>query len=73
MRIGRLAAVLGLGIAGTLAGGPVVRLKATDRFPWSLVSAPLLELADFPMMRKQLLGIKARAEASGGVSLTGGR
>ncbi len=42
----------------------VVRLKATDRFPWSLVSAPLLELGDFPMMRKELLGIKARAEAA---------
>lgn len=42
----------------------VVRLKAADRFPWSLVSAPLLELGDFPMMRKQLLGIKARAERS---------
>lgn len=42
----------------------VVRLKATDRFPWSLVSAPLLELGDFPMMRKELLGIKARAEGT---------
>ena len=42
----------------------VVRLRATDRFPWSLISAPLLELGDFPMMRKHLLGIKARAERS---------
>lgn len=46
------------------AGGTrlVVRLKATDRFPWALFSAPLMEIADFPMMRCQLLGIKARAE-----------
>lgn len=51
----------------------VVRLKATDRLPWSLVSAPLLELGDFPMMRKELLGIKARAEAGDGSALTGGR
>ena len=27
--------------------------SATDRLPWSLVSAPLLELGDFPMMRKR--------------------
>lgn len=40
----------------------VVRLKAAERLPWSLLSAPLLELGDFPMMRKELLGIKARAE-----------
>lgn len=41
----------------------VTRLKAADRLPWALFSAPLMELADFPMMRKQLQGIKARAEA----------
>ena len=40
----------------------VVRLKAADGLPRALFSAPLLEMADFPMMRRQLLGIKARAE-----------
>jgi hypothetical protein len=40
----------------------VVRLKAADGLPWALFSAPLMEMADFPMMRRQLLGIKARAE-----------
>lgn len=33
-----------------------------DKFPQLLFSAPLMEIADFPMMRRQLLGIKARAE-----------
>ncbi len=51
-------------LAPTKSGGTrlVVRLKATDKFPWALFSAPLMEIADFPMMRCQLLGIKARAE-----------
>jgi hypothetical protein len=40
----------------------VVRLKAADRLPWAVFSALLMEIADFPMMRKQLLGIKRRAE-----------
>ncbi|MCU0293864.1 MAG: hypothetical protein MUF10_18085 [Thermoanaerobaculaceae bacterium] len=42
----------------------VTRLKAADRLPWALLSAPLMEVGDFPMMRRQLLGIKARAEAA---------
>jgi len=51
-------------LAPTEAGGTrlVVRLKAMDKFPQLLFSAPLMEIADFPMMRRQLLGIKARAE-----------
>ena len=39
-----------------------VRAPYTWRQPLSLVWLPLLELADFPMMRKCLLGIKRRAE-----------
>ena len=52
-----------------LSGGRarlVTRLKA--RYPWetpgyALLSLVLLELGDFPMMRRALKGIKARAEA----------
>jgi hypothetical protein len=40
-----------------------VRAPYSWRQPLSLVWVPLLELADFPMMRKCLLGIKRRAEA----------
>jgi hypothetical protein len=40
-----------------------VRAPYSWRQPISLVWLPLLELADFPMMRKCLLGIKRRAEA----------
>jgi hypothetical protein len=39
-----------------------VRAPYTWHQPLSLVWLPLLELADFPMMRKSLLGIKRRAE-----------
>jgi hypothetical protein len=39
-----------------------VRAPYSWRQPLSLVWLPLLELADFPMMRKCLLGIKRRAE-----------
>jgi hypothetical protein len=42
----------------------VVRLAESYLLPAALASAPLLEIADFPMMRKQLLGIKRRAEQS---------
>jgi hypothetical protein len=43
----------------------VVRLR--DRYDWShpavaLLSLALFELGDYPMMRKELLGIRARAE-----------
>jgi hypothetical protein len=40
-----------------------VRAPYSWRQPLSLVWLPLFELADFPMMRKCLLGIKRRAEA----------
>ena len=40
-----------------------VRARATWRHPSTVMWMPLLELADFPMMRKCLLGIKRRAEA----------
>ncbi len=39
-----------------------VRAPYSLRQPVSLVWLPLMELADFPMMRKCLLGIKRRAE-----------
>jgi hypothetical protein len=39
-----------------------VRAPYSWRQPLSLVWLPMLELADFPMMRKCLLGIKRRAE-----------
>jgi hypothetical protein len=41
-----------------------VRAPATWRRPLSMVWLPLLELADFPMMRKCMLGIKRRAEST---------
>ena len=53
-------------IAGGRATRLVTRLK--DRYPWrsapalALLSLVLFEHGDFPMMRKMLLGIKARAE-----------
>jgi hypothetical protein len=46
----------------------ITRLK--DRYPWrtnpatGLLSLILLEFGDFPMMRKLLLGVKRRAEAT---------
>lgn len=43
----------------------VTRIKESYTMPWALVTAPLMEIADFPMMRKQLLGIKRRAESEG--------
>ena len=51
----------------------VTRLKATYDFDHpaaALTSIALLEFADFPMMRHLLLGLKARAEATGAVSAT---
>jgi hypothetical protein len=33
--------------------------------PSGLFTIPLMEVADFPMMRKELIGIKRRAEAEG--------
>ena len=41
----------------------VVRLTESYALPWALFTAPLMEIADFPMMRKELLGIRRRAEA----------
>ena len=44
----------------------VTRLK--QRYPprpESLVTIPLLELGDFPMMRRMLIGLKQRCEAEG--------
>lgn len=43
----------------------VTRIRVGYRLPLGLVFGPLLEVADFPMMRKELLGIKARAERAG--------
>jgi hypothetical protein len=40
----------------------VTRLRARHRGPAALLTAALLELADFPMMRRCLLGIRTRAE-----------
>lgn len=40
-----------------------VRARSSWRHPSTVMWMPLLELADFPMMRKCLLGIKRRAEA----------
>jgi hypothetical protein len=40
----------------------VVRLQEGYALPWAVFTAPLMEIADFPMMRKQLLEIRARAE-----------
>ena len=42
----------------------VTRLRARCRGPAALPTALLLELADFPMTRRCLLGIRARAERS---------
>jgi hypothetical protein len=39
-----------------------VRARSSWRHPSTVMWMPLLELADFPMMRKCLLGIKRRAE-----------
>lgn len=39
-----------------------VRTRPSWRHPSTVIWMPLLELADFPMMRKCLLGIKRRAE-----------
>jgi hypothetical protein len=39
-----------------------VRSRATWRYPSTVMWIPLVEVADFPMMRKCLLGIKRRAE-----------
>jgi hypothetical protein len=47
-----------------------VRAPATWRQPWSVVWLPLLELADFPMMRKCMLGIKRRAESTTSAATT---
>lgn len=40
-----------------------VRSRASRSHPMSAIWLLLVELADFPMMRKCLLGIKRRAEA----------
>lgn len=40
-----------------------VRARSSWRHPSTVMWMPLLEVADFPMMRKCLLGIKRRAEA----------
>jgi hypothetical protein len=42
-----------------------VRARSSWRHPSTVMWMPLLEVADFPMMRKCLLGIKRRAEALG--------
>jgi hypothetical protein len=43
----------------------VTRLKESYAMPWGLFTIPLMEVADFPMMRKELIGIKRRAETEG--------
>ncbi|KUH70126.1 hypothetical protein AU184_14045 [Mycolicibacterium novocastrense] len=40
----------------------VTRLRVSYAYPGGLAFAPILELADFPMYRKMLLGIRERAE-----------
>jgi hypothetical protein len=51
-----------------LAGGGTrlitrLRCRYDWRSPSILLSLPLMELGDFPMMRRCLLGIRQRAEA----------
>lgn len=48
----------------------LTRLQDECRPPIGVLSWPLLELGDFPMMRRQLLNIRARAER---LSRSGGR
>jgi hypothetical protein len=40
----------------------VTRLRTSYAYPGGLPFAPILEIADFPMYRKMLLGIRERAE-----------
>lgn len=50
----------------------VTRLKQCYRpGPSLILTVPLLEFGDFPMTRKMLLGIKARAEATASASTQG--
>ena len=44
----------------------ISRIRISDNSPRGLAFAPILELGDFPMFRKMLLGIKARAESLAG-------
>jgi hypothetical protein len=44
----------------------LTRLRTSYTTPGTLAFAPILELADFPMYRRMLLGIKERAERSAG-------
>jgi hypothetical protein len=40
----------------------ITRLRTSYAYPGGLAFAPILEVADFPMYRKMLLGIRERAE-----------
>jgi hypothetical protein len=53
-------------LRATPAGGTrlVTRVRARYAGLGALLGAPLMEIGDFPMMRRCLLGIKARAECS---------
>jgi hypothetical protein len=46
-----------------------VRCKYNWPHPQAVLSMLLMELADFPMMRKQLLGLKRRVEQSGATGI----
>jgi hypothetical protein len=47
---------------GTGTTRPVTRIRARYSGAAALVGVPLMEIGDFPMMRRCLLGIRARAE-----------
>ncbi|UNB55419.1 hypothetical protein [Mycolicibacterium sp. YH-1] len=40
----------------------ITRLRTSYAYPGGLAFAPILEVADFPMYRKMLLGIRERVE-----------
>jgi hypothetical protein len=51
----------------------ITRVRSDPRWrPSSLMFAPLLELADFPMMRRMLLNLRARIEAAATIEPSAG-
>ena len=52
----------------------VTRIRARYSGTAALVEVPLMQIGDFPMMRRCLLGIRARAEypSNGSTIVTGG-
>lgn len=75
-RVGDLAAPMASPPDDDGAGGTrlVTRLKARyDIGPFLPATLLLMEVGDFPMMRRMLLGIRERAEAGAGVAVAGVR